>query len=186
MVYPVPPTAPAGWTAPLDCACSRCLYPVATDLPSTVSDSETYVATRDDTAQRLYATAYDRILSRQGAHADQQRARRLRRRRGGKALKDGDLAYLLTRTGGFEPTIQGPFVVTNIGNHTVDFRTTQLVEGQPFKSFSVHVERVARCTTITDVLEDLLKQAQIVQQALSVDPDTADTAVVDPTSATNP
>ena len=38
-------------------------------------------------------------------------------------------------------------------------RTTAAVQGQDPFEFAVHLDRVARCTTVTDVLQDLLKQA---------------------------
>ena len=51
--------------------------------------------------------------------------------------------------------------------------TTALVDGQSSKCFSVYLERVARATTVTDVLETLLKQANIVSDAMPrVDLDT--------------
>ena len=57
--------------------------------------------------------------------------------------------------------------------HTVELRTTALVEGQQSKTFTVHLERVARATTVTDVLETLLKQANLLQDLVPLDPDTA-------------
>jgi hypothetical protein len=174
MVYAVtprlpPPVGPLRW----DAQAAALRRPAPTTVPSS-SDSKDYLATRNATAQRLHAAAFDRILARQRAHAAQQRARRESRRKGGKGkpLVVGDLAYLLTRAGGFKPLVQGPFVVTKISDHTIELRTTNLVEGQPSKAFSVHAERVARCTTVTDVLEDLLKHAQVVQELPKDSPDT--------------
>ena len=87
-------------------------------------------------------------------------------------MQVGDLACLLTRSGGFKSKVDGPFVVSKLGDRNVELRTA-LVEGQPSKCFSVHLERVARATTVTDVLEALLKQANIVSDAMPrVDPDT--------------
>ena len=84
------------------------------------------------------------------------------------------LAYLLIRSGGFKPNaVDGPFVVLGISDHTVDFRTTALVEGQQSKTFTVHLEHVAEATTVTDVLETLLKQANMLQDLVPLDPDTA-------------
>jgi transposase InsO family protein len=139
--------------------------------PFPQTDFSSHVAARDECAQGLFSAAYDRILARQHQHAAQQHARRARRSRGGRQLQVGDLAYLLTRSGGFKPKVEGPFVVTKIADHTVELRTTALVDGQPSKTFSVHLERVARATTVTDVLETLLKQANIVQKRIPEDPD---------------
>jgi hypothetical protein len=38
-------------------------------------------------------------------------------------------------------------------------RTTAAVQGQESHQFSFHLDRVARCTTVIDVLRGLLKQA---------------------------
>jgi hypothetical protein len=141
--------------------------------PSSESTPDFYLAFRDETSTTLLSTAYDRILARQQVHACQQRARRERRRKGGKRLVVGDLAYLLTRTGGFKPDVKGQFVVVAISDTRVSLRTTALVEGQASKTFEVdkHLDRVARATTKTDVLEDLLKHAQIVKESPPQDPD---------------
>jgi transposase InsO family protein len=165
-----PPVGALRWDAR---AAAAAVAPDVDALQETLSQSDIshHVATRDECAQKLYATAYDRILARQHKHAAQQHARRSRRRKGGKQLRVGDLAYLLTRSGGFKPKVEGPFVVLKISDHTVELRTTALVEGQPSKTFSVHLERVARATTVTDVLETLLKQAKIVQEQAPTDPD---------------
>ena len=88
-------------------------------------------------------------------------------------MQVGDLAYLLTRSGGCKSKVDGPFVVSKLGDRNVELPTTALVDGQPSKCFSVHLERVARAITVTDVLETLLKQANIVADAMPhVDPDT--------------
>ena len=141
---------------------------------SSVSPGHTnHLASRDECARSLYSEAYDRILARQHRHAAQQHARRSQRRKGGKELKVGDLAYLLTRSGGFKPKVAEPFVVLGISDHTVELRPTALVEGQQSKTFTVHLERVAMATTVTDVLEALLKQANMLQDLVPLDPDTA-------------
>jgi hypothetical protein len=74
------------------------------------------LASRDETAQSLLSIAFDRILARQKNHAAQQRARRAGRRKGRKPLQVGDLACLLTRTGGFKPDAHGPFVVAALSD----------------------------------------------------------------------
>ena len=183
----------------IGCSPNRMVYAIAPRLPPTVGDlrwdslaasasvvsstvlpphhdnpnySQDYLCSKDETVSKLISAAHDRILARQHDHAAQQHARRARRRKGGKQLKVGDLAYLLTRTGGFKPDVKGPFVVESLLDNQVTLRTTALVPGQVSKSFDVHVERVARATTVTDVLEDLLKHARIVQEIPSEDPDT--------------
>jgi hypothetical protein len=58
------------------------------------------------------------------------------------------LAYMLTRSGGFKPKVEGPFVVSDL-YHTAELRTTALVDVQASKLFTVHLDRVARATTVT-------------------------------------
>ena len=70
--------------------------------PTPQSECTTYVSCRDECSHDLFELAYDRILARQHRHAAQQKARRLRRRTGGKPLQVGDFAYSLTRSGGFK------------------------------------------------------------------------------------
>jgi hypothetical protein len=118
---------------------------------------------------RFLSTAYDRILARQQVHASEQQARREYRRNGGKQLVVGDLAYLLTRTGGFKPDVKGRSAVVAMSDTRVSLRTTALVEGQASKTFDVHLDRVDRATTKTDVLEELLKHAQIVKEIQNPD-----------------
>jgi hypothetical protein len=163
-----PPVGALRW----DARAASIVAAASTPAPSSSeSTPDSYLAFRDETATTLLSTAYDRILARQQVHASQQRARRERRRKGGKQLVVGDLAYLLTRTGGFKPDVKGPFVVVAMSDTRVSLRTTALVEGQASKTFEVHLDRVARATTKTDVLEDLLKHAQIVREIPPQDPD---------------
>ena len=54
--------------------------------PTPQSEYSTYVSSRDECSHDLFELAYDRILARQHRHAAQQKARRLRRRTGGKAI----------------------------------------------------------------------------------------------------
>ena len=55
----------------------------------------------------------------------------------------------------------GPFVVETIVGNTVHLRTTRNVPGQDVRHFPKHIGQVARCTTISDVLEKLLYTAQV-------------------------
>jgi hypothetical protein len=165
-----PPVGALRWEARaafVGAAASASVPPISDSTP------DAYLASRDEAAQSLLSTAYDRILARQQQHAAQQRARRAGRRRGGKQLQVGDLAYLLTRTGGFKPDVKGPFVVVALSDTKVTLRTTALVAGQASKSFEVHLDRVARATTKADVLEDLLKHARIVKEVPPQEPDMA-------------
>ena len=53
----------------------------------------------------------------------------------------------------------------------LDLRTATLGEGQQSKTLTVHLERVARGTTVTHVLETLLKQANMMHNLIPLDPD---------------
>jgi hypothetical protein len=55
--------------------------------PTSDSTPDAYLASRDEAAQSLLSTAYDRILARQQKHAAQLRARRAGRRKGGSSYK---------------------------------------------------------------------------------------------------
>ena len=121
-------------------------------------DASAFRASRAEQHRDFVEAAYQRILRKQGANHNQQ-ARRLaaKRRRGGKRrLQVGDLAYLL-ETRGLKQKALGPYVVVDIGKDTVTLRTTERVAGQTARTWSVHGSRVARATTVVDVLEDLLK-----------------------------
>ena len=50
-------------------------------------------------------------------------------------------------------------MVESISGGQVHLRTTRRVPDQEVRYFSIHIERVARFTTITDVLEKLLRAA---------------------------
>jgi hypothetical protein len=80
---------------------------------------------------------------------------------GGGQLCEGDLAYLLTPTTGFKTKAQGPFLVYKLTETQAILRTTAAVRGKTPVEFTVHVHRDARGTTITDVLQDLRRQAGI-------------------------
>ena len=106
-----------------------------------------------DVASRVY----DRILQAQQRNADRQTHLLAKRKTGrGRKLTAGDLAFLLTRGLGKKNVVKGPFVVEGITGGQVHLRTTDKVQAQRAHRFSVRIERVARCTTVTDVLQTLL------------------------------
>ena len=78
------------------------------------------------------------------------------------ASKPGDLAYLLTKTGGFKTTVNGPFVICELSEWHAELRISGAVHGQQVNQFKVHRGRVARCTTVTAVLEDQLKHVDML------------------------
>ena len=57
----------------------------------------------------------------------------------------------------------GPYVVESKTDNQVELRTTAAVEGQQSEKFTMRLDRVARCTTETDVCEDLRKQASLLR-----------------------
>ena len=77
----------------------------------------------------------------------------------GRKLQPGDLAYVIERGLAKKISVTGPFVVGSISRGQVHLPTTRRVPDQEVRYFSIHIERVARCTTITDVLEKLLRAA---------------------------
>ena len=105
---------------------------------------------------------HDRTLQAQRRNTERQTSRRSALGRGGRNLAVDDLAYLLTKTEGFKTKVNGPFVVCAISEWHVELRTSGAVHGQPVNQFKVHRDRVARCTTVMDVLEDLLKHADML------------------------
>ena len=74
-------------------------------------------------------------------------------------MQPGDLAYDIERGLAKKKSITGPFVVESISGGHVHLRTTRRVPDQEVRYISIHMDRVARCTTITDVLEKLLRAA---------------------------
>ena len=133
--------------------------PGSADTPLSRHASE-FRARRAEQQRAFVDAAYSRILGKQRVNRDQQ-ARRLaaKRRRGGrKLLRVGDLAYLLQKHG-LKQKALGPYVVVDIKQDTVSLRTTERVAGQEALTWSAHTSRVARATTVVDVLEDLLKHA---------------------------
>ena len=117
-------------------------------------------ALRSRRVQELTATVHQRILDHQKRNAELQTRRIRAKLKGGRRpLQVGDLAFLLTPSDGFKTQVKGPFLVVKKTENQVVLQTTAAIEGQQSHSFSVHVNRVARCTTVTDVLEDLLKQS---------------------------
>ena len=150
------------------------LQPVAAAaaLPPEHADASAYKSQRDEALRGYVEAAYDSLLKAQQRHLDTQLKRlRGRPRRRGVKLAVGDLAYLLVPAHGKgndmkrKQHVRGPFVVKalpgpNDGPHnqTVTLRTTERVAGQPSQDMLVHRTRVARCTTVVDVLEKLLRQ----------------------------
>jgi hypothetical protein len=102
---------------------------------------------------------HDRIHAAQCRNFNRTAARLASKRKGGKRLCEGDFAFLLTPTSGFKTKVQGPFLVHKLTENQAGLRTTAAVCGQTPVEFAVHVHRVAQCTTITDVLQDLRRQA---------------------------
>ena len=116
-----------------------------------------YVKERDARVDEVASRVYDRILRAQQRNADRQTQLLASRKPGrGRRLQAGDLAFLLDRGIGKKNVVKGPFVVERLSGGTVHLRTTNKVPDQKVHRFTVHIERVARCTTITDVLEKLL------------------------------
>ena len=74
-----------------------------------------------------------------------------------RLVQPGDLAYVIERGLAKKNSITGPFVVMSISGGQVHLRTTRRVPDQEVHYFSIHIERVAKCTT--DVLEKLLRAA---------------------------
>jgi hypothetical protein len=133
----------------------------ASNTPSNTVMQEPRIAKfaqqQNELMTQLAATAHQRILTAQRYHADRRNSRLAARGRRGRTLAVGDLAYLLTK--GLKTQVQGPFLVCKLTDTQAVLRTTAAVQGQKSHEFSVHLDRVARCTTVTDVLQDLLKQA---------------------------
>ena len=124
---------------------------------------ESYLEDRSQRAQELYNKVHDCILQAQRRNAERQTSRRSALGNGGRKLAVGDLAYLLTKTEGFKTKVNGPFVACAISECHVELRTSGAVHGQPVNQIKVHRERMARYTTVTDVLEDLLKHADMLR-----------------------
>ena len=123
---------------------------------------ESYLEDRSQRAQELYNKVHDCILQAQRRNAERQTSRRSALGKGGRKLAVGDLAYLLTKTEDFETKVNGPFVVCAIAEWHVELRTSCAVHGQPVNQFKIHRDRVARCSTVTDVFEDLLQHADML------------------------
>ena len=77
----------------------------------------------------------------------------------------GATGGLLTKTEGLKTKINGPFEVCALSEWHVQLRTSSAVHDQPVNQFKVHRDMAARCTTVTDVLEDLLKHADMLPAA---------------------
>jgi hypothetical protein len=129
-------------------------------------DTVQYLETRAHRAHQLFQTVHDRILQAQRRNAARHTTRPAGRRTKGRALAVGDLAYLLTKKSETKTDVGGPFVVCDVSDWHVELRTSNAVQGQAVNRFKVHKDRVARCTSVTDVLEDLLKHAGMLPQTL--------------------
>jgi hypothetical protein len=125
-----------------------------------------YLATHVHRAQQLFQTVHDSILQAQRRNAARQTTRRAGRCTRGRALAFGDLAYLLRKKSEIKTDASGPFVVCDVSDWHVELRTSNAVQGQAVNQFKVHKDQVARCTSLTDVLEDLLKHAGMLPQSL--------------------
>ena len=77
----------------------------------------------------------------------------------------GDLAYF-TSPHGRSQRVHGPYVVERLAGDTVTLRSTAQVSGQAPKWFEVHRSRVARCYTVVDAMEQLLKGEGMFQTAV--------------------
>ena len=123
----------------------------------------------EERGQRLHAdveTALSELHAAQRRNVETQVERLRRQRRRGGRLAVGDLAYLLEPSGQNKQKVSGPFVVHKLPgpdspphDQTVTLRTTERVSGQGCSELTVHRSRVARCTTVADVLEKLVKQS---------------------------
>lgn len=87
-------------------------------------------------------------------------AKRARSRKGGtRPLAVGDLAYVAEASNkGFKAKVMGPYVVTGLGESTVQLRSSAATAVAPVH-FERHVSQVARATTLVDVQEKLLRDA---------------------------
>jgi hypothetical protein len=157
-----PPVGALHWSAQAATLHSNLSEPSTLPQPQ---DPKQYLAARAQRAQELFQTVHDRITQAQRRNAARQVSRRAPLRKRGRTLAVGDLAYLLTKTSDIKTDVSGPFVVCSVTDFHVELRTSDAVQGQAVKQFKVHKDRVARCTTITDVLEDLLKHAGMLPQA---------------------
>lgn len=122
---------------------------------STASVAQAYKHERDARMRRYCADAYDRILQAQTRNMTQ-RQRSSPKKGGRRQLREGDLAYLLLP--GSSREVRGPYVVIELHDTGhVSLRTTAMVRGQAVNTYKVPLDQVARCTTVVDVLADLLK-----------------------------
>ena len=130
----------------------------AVQLP--ILPEETVIRQRHEHSDIMASWVYDHILKAQQRNADKQ-ARLLASRKAGRGrkLRPGDLAYVIERGLAKKNSVTGPVVVESISGGQVHLRTTSRVPDHEVRYFSTHIERVARCTTITDVMEKLLHAA---------------------------
>lgn len=137
----------------------------------TLASAETdYVQRRDDAYGEYVEAAYGNLCRAQLLHLRSQARRVGSRAQGGETLNAGDLAYLLAPHG--RKQVDGPFVVVAVCSEPdargqmVTLRTTAAVAEQTVKTFKVRRERVARCTTVTDALERLLRSQGLPAEQL--------------------
>ena len=149
-----PPIGELHWDATM-----AALAPTPSTSAPQPQDFATFVDKRQARVRDLVTTVHKRIVSSQRANSNRATARLAAKRKGGRKLCPGDLAYLLTRNTGFKTKVDGPFLVCKVTDNQAVLRTTAAVQGQDPFEFAVHLDRVVRCTTVTDVLQDLLKQA---------------------------
>jgi hypothetical protein len=147
-----PPIGPlAAQTTPV--AASNTLFNTVMQEPAIAN----FVQQQNGLLTQLAATAHQRILATQRHHADRRNSRLPASGRRGRTPAVGDLASRLTK--GLKIQVQGPFLVCKLTDTQAVLRTAAAAQGQKSHELSVHLDRVARCTIVTDVPQDLLKQA---------------------------
>lgn len=147
------------------------LQPRARTAAQTVE--EKYLEQRSDRYDALVEAALSRLCAAQDRNLERQKVLLQSKApaRPPRQLRVGDLAYLKVPKGR-KTAVRGPFVVTalshtNSHESTVNLQTTGRVEGQEPRAFKVHRDQVARCTTVVDVLEDLLREAGLSAERLT-------------------
>ena len=143
----------------------------AVQLP--VLPEETFIQQRHERSDIMASRVYDHILKAQQRNADRQ-ARLLASRMAGmgRKLLPGDLAYkqainyVLERELALKNSIT-PFVVESVSGGQVHLRTTRSVPDQEVCYFSIHTERVARCTSVTDVLTETATSCSVSSEDIT-------------------
>ena len=113
----------------------------------------------------MASRARDHILIDQQRNADKQ-ARPFASRKAGRwrKVQPEGLPYVIERRLAKKKLVTGPFVVESISGGQVNLRTTRRVPDQEVRYFSNHIERVARCATITDMSEKLQREKLQLQR----------------------